>query len=166
MKTLKTLLLIGLISLFISSTVLAQQTGSLSGQVFDINGAVVPGATVNVIDAAGKEKSSLSGKDGNFVVNGLAPGKYTIKAIAPSFALYEQADVEVKAGQKAELVIALAIAAQVTKIDVDTTTGVTTDPTDNKDATVLSGKDLQDLPDDPDELQEYLQALAGPGAGP
>src|SRR5208337_1619256 len=33
-------------------------------------------------------------------------------------------------------------------------------------AVVLSGKDLEALPDDPDELQSDLEALAGPSAGP
>ncbi|MEQ1643367.1 MAG: hypothetical protein ABL959_08010, partial [Pyrinomonadaceae bacterium] len=36
----------------------------------------------------------------------------------------------------------------------------------NKDATVLKGADLDALPDDPDELQAALQALAGAAAGP
>lgn len=36
----------------------------------------------------------------------------------------------------------------------------------NKDATVLKGKDLEALPDDPDELAAALQALAGAAAGP
>ena len=31
---------------------------------------------------------------------------------------------------------------------------------------MLSGKDLEALPDDPDELQSDLEALAGPSAGP
>lgn len=33
-------------------------------------------------------------------------------------------------------------------------------------ATVLKDKDLDALPDDPDELESALQALAGPSAGP
>src|SRR5262249_17113120 len=41
-----------------------------------------------------------------------------------------------------------------------------TDPDNNKGALVLKGKDLEALPDDPDDLQATLQALAGPAAGP
>ena len=44
--------------------------------------------------------------------------------------------------------------------------GVDTNPSSNAGAIVLSGKDLDALPDDPDELQTDLEALAGPSAGP
>ncbi|HXG82429.1 MAG TPA: hypothetical protein VNI84_00245, partial [Pyrinomonadaceae bacterium] len=43
---------------------------------------------------------------------------------------------------------------------------VSTDPDSNASATVLKEKDLEALPDDPDELEAALQALAGPSAGP
>ncbi len=43
---------------------------------------------------------------------------------------------------------------------------VDTDPEKNANAIVLKGKDLDALSDDPDELQNELQALAGPSAGP
>ena len=39
-------------------------------------------------------------------------------------------------------------------------------PANNASAIVLSGKDLEALPDDPDELLSDLEALAGPSAGP
>src|SRR6266540_7377565 len=39
-------------------------------------------------------------------------------------------------------------------------------PENNAGATVLKGEDLEALPDDPDELQQDLLALAGPAAGP
>ena len=38
--------------------------------------------------------------------------------------------------------------------------------TQNANAVVLKGKDLDALSDDPDELENQLQALAGPAAGP
>ena len=40
------------------------------------------------------------------------------------------------------------------------------DPNQNAGALVLSGKDLDTLSDDPDQLADDLQALAGPSAGP
>src|SRR5207247_9147747 len=39
-------------------------------------------------------------------------------------------------------------------------------PKNNANATVLKEKDLEALPDDPDELEAAVQALAGPSAGP
>lgn len=43
---------------------------------------------------------------------------------------------------------------------------VSTDPAANASATVISGKDLEALSDDPEDLQADLEALAGPSAGP
>ena len=40
------------------------------------------------------------------------------------------------------------------------------EPDNNATALVLRGEDLAALPDDPDDLADALQALAGPGAGP
>ena len=40
------------------------------------------------------------------------------------------------------------------------------DPSSNVGALVLKNEDLDALPDDPDDLQADLQALAGPAAGP
>src|SRR5207237_2749697 len=43
---------------------------------------------------------------------------------------------------------------------------VQVNPANNASGIVISGKDLEALPDDPDELEQDLQALAGPSAGP
>ena len=40
------------------------------------------------------------------------------------------------------------------------------EPDNNATALVIKGDDLMALPDDPDDLSDALQALAGPGAGP
>ena len=45
-------------------------------------------------------------------------------------------------------------------------TAVSTEATNNANQTVIAGKDLDALPDDPDELAAALQALAGPSVGP
>ena len=48
----------------------------------------------------------------------------------------------------------------------DEATGVDTSADNNAGAMVIKGKDLDALSDDPDELQNELNALAGPSAGP
>ena len=54
---------------------------------------------------------------------------------------------------------------QVLNVD-DEANSVVADPTSNGSALVLREKELSALSDDPDELQQQLQAMAGPGAGP
>lgn len=165
-KLFSTLSAVTLIAIVFSSSVFAQQTGSVTGVVQDSLGSVVVGASVTVVSASAKEKTTVSGSRGDFTVTGLASGKYTVRVSAPNFSLYENTDVDVVAGQKQELTIPLTVAAIDAQVDVSSGTGVSTDPENNAGATVLKDKDLEALPDDPDELESALQALAGASAGP
>lgn len=166
MRLFKTLASVILLIVSSAAAVLGQQNGSISGQVVDTLGAIVPGATVIAVDAAKKEKTVTSNKQGEYTISGLAPGSYTVRVIAPKFALYESADVAVAAGQKTDLIVALTVEAVTEQVEVSNQGQVDNDPNNNASATVLTGKDIEALPDDPDELEAALQALAGPSAGP
>jgi Carboxypeptidase regulatory-like domain len=142
-------------------------TGTLRGQVTDPSGASVTDATVIVTTPTGAAMTATTNREGVFEVPGLAPGKYSIKVVAPGFTVFERSEVDVAAGQTQRLNIALTIEVQEEKVEVtDTTTKVDVNPENNAGAIVMQGKDLEQLSDDPDELQSELQALAGPSAGP
>ncbi len=142
-------------------------TGTLRGQVTDPSGAVVANATVAVLVSGGHTHSATSSRSGAFEIGNLPPGKYTVTANAQGFAVFVQNDVDIAAGQVAQFNIALDIQVQEEKVNVEgQTTQLDVNPANNASAIVLSGKDLEALPDDPDELLSDLQALAGPSAGP
>ncbi len=142
-------------------------TGTLRGQVTDPSGAVVANATVAILVSGGQTHSATTSRSGGYEIGNLAPGKYTVTANAQGFAVFVQNDVAVAAGQVAQFNIALDIKVQKEKVNVEAETPqLDTNPASNASAIVLSGKDLEALPDDPDELQEDLEALAGPSAGP
>jgi hypothetical protein len=144
-----------------------QGAGSLKGQVSDEFGGVIVGATVVAVNRNGVEKTVNTNGEGNFVLNGLAPGKYTIKVTATGFANYENADVEAIAGRSQQLNVTLKVTIEQQKVTVAAdSAGVNTEPDNNVGAIVLKGADLESLPDDPDDLAAALQALAGPSAGP
>jgi hypothetical protein len=147
---------------------LAQQpTATIKGLVTDEFGGVIVGATVSAIDPNGAEKTATTNGDGAYAVNGLAPGKYTLRVKAKGFGDYEQADVELTAGRAQQLNIILKVTIEQQKVTVNPdVAGVSTDPENNLGAIVLKGTDLEALPDDPDDLMAALQALAGPAAGP
>ena len=166
MRKIKSIAFIGFLLLLINLSVWAQATGNLSGQVYDSLGAVVVGANVIAVDKGAKEKSVITNKQGEFSINGLAPGTYIVRVVAQKFALYEQSEIEVKAGEKQELTIALTIQSVKENVDVNADGQVDNDPNNSASTTVLKGKDLEALPDDPDELEAALQALAGPSSGP
>jgi hypothetical protein len=141
--------------------------GTLRGQVTDPSGAAVVDATVLVTTPSGAATTATTNKEGLYEVKGLAPGKYGVKVIAPGFAPFEQAEVEISAGQSQKLDAALTIEVQQEKVQVTgTTTQLDVNPASNAGAVVMQGKDLDALSDDPDEMESELQALAGPSAGP
>ncbi len=155
-----------MLALLFNIQIFAQQNGSLTGQVVDSLGAIVVGASVSVVSSTNAEKVATTNSNGQFTVNGLAPGKYTVRASAAKFALYENTEVEIGAGKKEELIITMTVAGVQEQVDISASSGVSTDPENSAGATVLKEKDLDALPDDPDELEAALQALAGPAAGP
>jgi uncharacterized protein (DUF2141 family) len=86
MKFLTTFLLTGLVTLVLSSTLAAQQTGSLSGTVVDALGNVVVGATVTAVSSDGKGKTATTNNRGEYSISGLVPGSYIVRVIADKLA--------------------------------------------------------------------------------
>jgi hypothetical protein len=145
----------------------AQGLATLRGQVTDEQGGVITGAKVTLIDANNTEKTATTNDQGAYTFNNLAPGKYFLRVIATGFALYENEAVDVAAGRRDPFNIKLTVTIEKQKVTVTAgDTGLSTDPDNNAGAVVLKGKDLDALPDDPDDLANALQAMAGPSAGP
>ena len=154
---------------FILATASPAQTGvgTIRGQVTDPSAAAVVGASAVVTTPDGKTLAATTNRDGVFELKGLAPGKYTVEVIAKGFALYKNEAVQVAAGQVQDLEISLTIEEEQQQVTVTEQPGaVDVSPTNNAGSIVLNGAALDALPDDPDELQTDLTALAGPSAGP
>lgn len=149
-----------------STAVFSQGRASLRGQVSDEFGASIVGATVTLTDASGTAKTATTNADGGYTFTGLAPGKYKVHAIATGFATSEDAEVDVTAARRDPLNITLKIAAIESQVKINSETPLSTESSNNANQTIISGRDLDALPDDPDELAAALQALAGPSIGP
>src|SRR5215471_14968197 len=149
-----------------SVSVFAQGRATLRGSISDEFGATIVGATVTLTDANGVAKTATTSADGAYSFTNLAPGHYKIHAAATGFATTEDADVDVAAGRREPMNLTLKIATIQTEVKVNADNPVSTDANNNANQQVISGKDLDALPDDPDELAAALQALAGPSMGP
>ncbi|HJS23492.1 MAG TPA: carboxypeptidase regulatory-like domain-containing protein [Pyrinomonadaceae bacterium] len=158
------LYLLSLLIVLSAALVTAQQSrGSLRGLITDELGAVMVGVNVTLTDATGTQKKTTTNGEGVYTFAGLAPGKYTLQAVAPGFAPSENKEVDItNARQTVDLTLRVTIEEKVTVAE----TPVSTEATNNANQTVIAGKDLDALPDDPDELAAALQALAGPSVGP
>jgi Carboxypeptidase regulatory-like domain len=149
-----------------STAAFAQGRANLRGLITDEFGAAIVGATVTLTDASGAQKTATTNADGTYTFTALAPGKYKLHAIATGFAASEDAPVDVAPARRDPFNIGLKIAAIESQVKINAETPLSTDSSNNANQTVISGKDLDALPDDPDELAAALQALAGPSIGP
>ena len=143
-------------------------TGALRGQVSDPSGAAIANANVVLTPAVAAPtpiKTQANGQ-GQYEFKGLTPGQYTLNVIAQGFGVYENDNVVI-ANQPLLLNVPMTIEIEQQKVQVsDTAPTIDVNPANNAGAIVISGKELEALPDDPDELLTDLQALAGPSAGP
>ncbi len=138
----------------------------LHGMVTDPDGAAIPGATVMLTPAKGNGIKTQSNGDGSYAIT-IAPGTYTVVISMPGFATYSMNGLKVPPVPSTTLDAKLKIGEQTTVVNVEANAiSLSTDPDSNASATVISGKDLDALSDDPDELSSELSALAGPAAGP
>src|SRR6266852_1934667 len=154
------------ILLFASLAIAESDTGILRGHVTDPSGAIITNADVVMTPANGSPITTQTNSQGMYEFKNLSPGKYTLNVVAPGFALYENDNVVI-ADQPLRLNIPMTIEVQEQKVQVsDTAPTIDVNPSSNAGAIVISGKELEALPDDPDELQSDLEALAGPSAGP
>src|ERR1700739_1063435 len=100
----------GLASFLVLPPLSAQTaTGTLRGQVTDPSGSVVANATVIVTTPAGNAITASTNREGIYEVKNLPPGKYGVKVIAQGFAPFEDADVQILAGQIEKLDVSLTI---------------------------------------------------------
>jgi hypothetical protein len=134
--------------------------------VTDPDGDLIPGATVMLTPSKGTGRSVKSGSDGNYSIS-VTPGTYTVVVSMPGFASYSMTNLKVPAVASTTLDFKLKIGETNQVVNVEANAiQLSVDPDSNASSTILQGKDLEALSDDPDELQSELTALAGPSAGP
>ena len=89
-------------------------TGSISGTVRDVTGAVLPGAGITLQPGSG---SSVSSRQGDFLISNVAPGVYTVKITYVGFADVSSS-VTVAAGQTATISPTLSPASSQQRVEV------------------------------------------------
>ncbi len=136
----------------------SSRSGILRGTVRDSTDALVPGATL-ILD--GKE-TVRSGSDGLFSFSCVAKGPHSISV---SFEGFAPTDLKVQGPQNALLRIVLQPASVQTNVEVNAGEGTIPSGTQGAASTKLSGKQLQSLADDPDDLLRELQQLGAIGGG-
>src|SRR5450755_4472683 len=104
------LLLFGLLA----AQALAQvASATLSGIVLDESGAAAPGVAVAAREeGTGFTRNTLSGAEGNYVIEELPPGTYTITAQKTGFRTSSSEHIPLAVNQKARLDLKLLVGAE------------------------------------------------------
>ena len=146
---------------------IAQSVGTLRITVVDPSGAVIVGAKVDVkpsTPAGAAATSVTTGSRGDADVSLLEPGRYTIHVESAGFETYEVRDVRVRAGDnRREVKLTIAKFAETVDVGRDPRERAS-DPRSDAFATILGQAQIDELPDDPDEMEQALKDMAGPGA--
>jgi hypothetical protein len=113
---------LGLLSLVLANTVLAQSlgnAGTLDGTVTDPSGSAVPKAVVTIVNRVTDYKQSVTTDSrGTFRFTNIPPNPYHMEVSAPSFAPYDQ-DVTIRGAVPISLKVQLALAGTKTAITVE-----------------------------------------------
>ncbi|MBI3490185.1 MAG: carboxypeptidase regulatory-like domain-containing protein [Acidobacteria bacterium] len=144
-----------------------QSVATLRITVADPSGAVIVGAHVTVKPLASGVTAPAAmdtGARGDAVFSLLDPGRYAIHIESPGFADYDARDVRLRSGEnRRDVKLAIAKIAETVQVGRDPRERAS-DPRSDAFATVLGQDQINELPDDPDEFEQALKDMAGPGA--
>ena len=150
-------------ALLVAATAYAQTRtdATLRVTVVDPSGAVIVGAHVRVTPG---DAALDTGPRGEATFTALEPGRYSIRVESPGFEAREVRDARVRAGEnRREVKLAIARLAETVQVGREARERAS-DPRSDAFATVLGEAQIDELPDDPDEMEQALRDMAGPGA--
>ena len=134
------------------------QGSALSGTVRDTTMALIPGAVLRLEDG----HTTTSGSDGHFRFPCVATGSHRITVVAAGFAAKE---IDVDARHSADLRLVLEPDSVRTDVQVNADEQTVADTMETGVSPTISGKQLQSLADDPDDLLRELQELGAAAGG-
>lgn len=85
-------------------------TGTISGTIFDQSNAVLPGATITVINTGtGFQRNTLSSETGDYNLSGLQPGTYEMTVELSGFRKFVQSAITLQVDQNARINVRLEV---------------------------------------------------------
>jgi hypothetical protein len=139
----------------------ALDRGAIRGTVTDPQGAVVPGATVNVRNVeTGVEAHLVTNTAGFFLATELVPGKYIVRIEASGFSPLEIKDIAVGAGTTVTQDAELKVGATTQRLEVSARAQLV-ETTSSNFSTGISGRYLDNLPMQGRDIQTLVSLFPG-----
>jgi Carboxypeptidase regulatory-like domain/TonB dependent receptor-like, beta-barrel len=120
--------------------------GQIQGSVTDPSGAVVPGATIQVLQTeSGLQRQVISGADGGYLFPNLPVGPYKISASREGFTSYQQSGIVIQVGNNLRIPITLQVGGATQTVQVDAQASMV-QTEDQSVSQVIDSKRVVDLP--------------------
>lgn len=143
---------------------LAQSNASLEVIVKDPTGALINKAQVQLIRNGKAQSAGSTNQRGEARLNRIPAGRYQLQIEATGFKPHVIEDLDLSAGlHRREVTLEI----DVIKVDVEVADEAqvrNTNPNGPAFSNVLTEEQIAQLPDDPEELENAINQLAGPGA--
>ena len=135
------------VCLFTTFFLRAATGGSISGTVIDPTRAVVPGASLKLVNTAQQTKyRAASNREGLYSFPDLPVGHYDLTIAAPGFATQRKSNLRVDSDSAIRVDITLVIGGQSDTVTVTTTAGVQVDTIATHLGEVISSSEMTALP--------------------
>jgi hypothetical protein len=123
------------------------QTGGITGVVTDPHGAVVPGATINVVnESTGKTDRTITTEaDGGYAATLLPPGTYRLEITATNFKQSRVTGVQVRINETTRQDVTLEVGSVQEKVEI-TATPTLVNPVSPVMGQAINSQTLQTLP--------------------
>ena len=161
----KFFLALALCLLFVNKASSQVSTADILGTVTDQGGAVIPNVKITVTNTSTNDvNTTTTGASGDFVVNLLPSGPYTVTAEAPSFKK-ASVNINIVTGDRARVNIKLEVGNVTEVVEVAATAPAL--QTDSATlSTVVAAQSVQDLPLNGRNFVTLVQSTVGVSAGP
>jgi hypothetical protein len=160
--------LLGLISVLAAPRWISAQstTASLVGTVTDSTGAIIPGSDITVKNkGTGEVRREKAASDGDYAINLLPPGDYSVTVSMSSFKTFEIENITLAAGDKPRVDAKLEIGTSSETVTVESSSPLM----QSESATVqdsINQKAVQDIPLNGRDFVQLVQMVPGANEGP
>jgi hypothetical protein len=135
-----------IVYLLLISTSAFAQSGTITGTVTDVTGAVLPGVSVTSTNTeTGSNYETLSTETGNYTLSGMPAGAYQMTVELPGFKRYVRQGITVVLTQTLRIDVSLEVGAPNEEVSV--TADAQLLRTESSDvSTIVNAQQLNDLP--------------------
>ncbi|HEY5838401.1 MAG TPA: carboxypeptidase regulatory-like domain-containing protein, partial [Pyrinomonadaceae bacterium] len=157
-----------LFALSASNAMAQATTGTLRGVVTDVNGAVVPGASVTAKNetTGGASPTTTTNDDGVYDISALPPGTYTVTVEATNFKRSANTGVQVKVGIVNSFDAKLEAGSVSETVTVISSTEEIVQRDQSQISTTVETRKIEDLPSNAAGAGLDTLALLAPGVFP